>query len=388
MSVYNPEGEQEEYQIIDGQQRLTTVSLLMLAMYHLIRQGKIVPEDPIPDQLFQAIRSLEIIHIKLDPEDNPQLIFESLNSTGLDLSEGDKIRNYILMGLPAKKQEEYYEKYWNKIEQSTNYQVDLFVRDYLSVKQQATPALNKIYRTFKTYVEERDMEMESLLADLLFYARLYRILLTGEFPDKRLRFCIYRLNRLETTVTRPFFLEALRLYQKGTLGTEDLVSVFLVTETYLLRRTICELPTNQLNKIFLLLHKEILRCDGTEEQYLEKLKYTLLSKKDRARFPDDEEFAEAFGTKQIYQMNAKNKRYIMERFENFGTLEDKDVYRHCDDGEYTIEHIMRRPAQRRRNRPWNLCGAQYQHLDQAFHFEAPVCPVSPGSLGSGFLSSR
>ena len=383
------------------------MSLLMLAMYHLIGQGKIVPEDPTlstriyedylvdkyqpketriklkpikedqqafgklfeeeereyipgsnlttnyryfyeriqkeeltPDQLFQAIRSLEIIHIKLDQEDNPQLIFESLNSTGLDLSEGDKTRNYILMGLPAKKQEEYYEKYWNKIEQSTNYQVDLFVRDYLSVKQQATPALNKIYRTFKTYVEERDMEMESLLADLLFYARLYRILLTGEFPDKRLRFCIYRLNRLETTVTRPFFLEALRLYQKGTLGTEDLVSVFLVTETYLLRRTICELPTNQLNKIFLLLHKEILRCDGTEEQYLEKLKYTLLSKKDRARFPDDEEFAEAFGTKQIYQMNAKNKRYIMERFENFGTLEDKDVYRHCDDGEYTIEHIM------------------------------------------------
>lgn len=407
VSVYNPEGEQEEYQIIDGQQRLTTVSLLMLAMYHLIGQGKIVPEDPTlstriyedylvdkyqpketriklkpikedqqafgklfeeeeteyipgsnlttnyryfyeriqkeeltPDQLFQAIRSLEIIHIKLDPEDNPQLIFESLNSTGLDLSEGDKIRNYILMGLPAKKQEEYYEKYWNKIEQSTNYQVDLFVRDYLSVKQQATPALNKIYRTFKTYVEERDMEMESLLADLLFYARLYRILLTGEFSDKRLRVCIFRLNRLETTITRPFFLEALRLYQKGALCADDLVSVFLVTETYLFRRTICELPTNQLNKIFLLLHKEIIRYDGTEEQYLEKLNYTLLSKKDRARFPDDEEFAEAFGKKQIYLMNAKNKLYIMERFENFGTLEDKDVYRHCDDGEYTIEHIM------------------------------------------------
>ena len=127
---------------------------------------------------------------------------------------------------------------------------------------------------------------------------------------------------------------------KGALCADDLVSVFLVTETYLFRRTICELPTNQLNKIFLLLHKEIIRYDGTEEQYLEKLNYTLLSKKDRARFPDDEEFAEAFGKKQIYLMNAKNKLYIMERFENFGTLEDKDVYRHCDDGEYTIEHIM------------------------------------------------
>ena len=194
VSTYNPDGDNEEYQIIDGQQRLTTVSLLRLAMYNLIRQGKVVPADnrlsdriyedylvdkyqpeetriklkPIKndrkafgklfdeetehiggsnlttnynyfydriqkeeitiDELFQAIRSLEIISIRLDSDDNPQLIFESLNSTGLDLSEGDKIRNYILMGQPSKQQEVYYEKYWNKIEENTNYQVDLFVR--------------------------------------------------------------------------------------------------------------------------------------------------------------------------------------------------------------------------------------------------------------------
>lgn len=201
VSTYNPDGDYEEHQIIDGQQRLTTVSLLLLAMYNLIKQGRAVPNDkrlgdrifedylvdkyqpeetriklkPIKndrkafrklfddeeehiggsnlttnynyfyeriqkeeiaiDELFQAIRSLEIIHIRLDNEDNPQLIFESLNSTGLDLSEGDKIRNYMLMGLPTKQQETYYEKYWNKIEENTNYQVDLFVRDYLSIKQ-------------------------------------------------------------------------------------------------------------------------------------------------------------------------------------------------------------------------------------------------------------
>ena len=61
--------------------------------------------------------------------------FESLNSTGLDLSEGDKIRNFILMGLPSKEQEDYYEKYWNKIEVCTKYDVSAFIRDYLSVKQ-------------------------------------------------------------------------------------------------------------------------------------------------------------------------------------------------------------------------------------------------------------
>ena len=84
----------------------------------------------------------------------------------------------------------------------------------------------------------------------------------------------------------------------------------------------------------------MIRYDGTDENYVEKLKYALLSKKERARFPEDIEFAEAFGTKQIYSMNAKNKLYILERFENFGTIEDKDVYRHFDDGDYSIEHIM------------------------------------------------
>lgn len=406
VSTYNPDGDNEEYQIIDGQQRLTTVSLLLLAMYNLIRQGKVLPADnrlsdriyedylvdkyqpeetriklkPIKndrkafgklfdeetehiggsnlttnynyfydriqkeeitiDELFQAIRSLEIISIRLDSDDNPQLIFESLNSTGLDLSEGDKIRNYILMGQPSKQQEVYYEKYWNKIEENTNYQVDLFVRDYLSVKQQATPSLNKIYFTFKNYVEDERVEIEGLLIDLLNYAKLYRVLLTAQVPDKRLASCIYRLNRLETTVTRPFFLEVLRLQTEGTISMDDVVEIFLTTENYLFRRTICELPTNQLNKIFLLLHKEVIRYDGTAENYLEKLKYALLSKKERARFPEDAEFADAFGVKQIYSMNAKNKMYILERFENFGTIEDKDVYRHFDDGDYSIEHIM------------------------------------------------
>ena len=121
---------------------------------------------------------------------------------------------------------------------------------------------------------------------------------------------------------------------------DDVVEVFLATENYLFRRTICELPTNQLNKIFLLLHKEVIRYDGTADNYVEKLKYALISKKERARFPEDAEFAEAFGNKQIYSMNAKNKLYILERFENFGTVEDKDVYRHFDDGDYSIEHIM------------------------------------------------
>ena len=406
VSVYNPDGENMEFQIIDGQQRLTTISLLLLAMYNLIKNGIVAAEQgnladkiyrtylidewqdddtriklkPVKndqtafgklfddetehvkdsnvtinyryfyeriqrqeltmDELFEAIRRLEIISITLNQDDNPQLIFESLNSTGVALSEGDKIRNFILMGLPTKQQNSFYEKYWNKIEVCTGYEVSAFVRDYLSVKQQSTPSLNKIYFTFKAYVEDEALETEGLLADLLAYAKLYEILLKGNTASGQLNACITRLNRLESTVTRPFFLEVLRLFTEGKLSIDDTAAIFLITENYLFRRTMCELPTNALNKIFLMLHKEIVRYDGTDDNYLEKFKYALLSKRERARFPDDIDFAEAIDTRQVYQMNAKNKLYILERYENAGTEEDKDVYRHLDDGTYSIEHIM------------------------------------------------
>lgn len=406
VSVYEPSGRNTEFLVIDGQQRLTTVSLLFLAMYNLIDGGVLVPADPslgkqiyedflvdkyqpaetriklkpvkndqkafgklfssvdehiresnlttnynyfyeriqkqevTIDELFDAICSLEIINITLNNEDNPQLIFESLNSTGLDLSEGDKIRNFILMGLPSKEQDEYYDKYWNRIEECTKYDVSSFVRDYLSVKQLSIPSQKKIYVSFKEYVEQQSIEAEDLLKELLAYAKRYEILLTGGTKNRALDSCIYRLNRLETTVTRPFFLEVLRLHDEGKLDLDQVSEVFLITERYLFRRTICDLPTNALNKIFLLLHREITRYEGNDVDYVEKFKYALLSKKEKARFPGDEEFSISFTERQIYQMNSKNKIYILERLENYGTAEDKDVYGHCDDGIYSIEHIM------------------------------------------------
>ena len=332
VSVQSETGTMEEFLIIDGQQRLTTISLLLLAIYHLLCSGKMVSQDrqltdkilkkylideyepeekriklkPIKndqkafgilfdkdeeripdsnltinyqyfydriqreelsiDELFDAICRLEIINISLNHEDNPQLIFESLNSTGLDLSEGDKIRNYILMGLPNDQQTKFYEKYWNRIENHTDYDVSSFVRDYLSIKQQSTPNMNSVYPAFKKYVEDTDQaDIEPLLKDLLEYAKRYAVLLRGGYSDERLNGCIYRLNRLSTSVTRPFLLEALRLRENGVLTADELVEIFQFTESYLFRRTICDLPTNALNKIFLLLHREIVRMDGSEE---------------------------------------------------------------------------------------------------------------------------
>lgn len=408
VSAVVPNGSKIEYHIIDGQQRLTTITLLLLAIRNLISQGKVTTNEgkldeqisqrflispwaseddkiklrpvksdrealaklfgdeedydhssnltinyqffcdmlikeevPVAD-LYAAIGKLEIISITLDQGDNAQLIFESLNSTGLALTEGDKIRNYVLMGLPAQNQTKYYDTYWAKIEECTNNYVSGFVRDYLSIKQQVTPTVNNVYRAFKSYAESVSLPIDTLLTDLLRYARFFEKLLTCKsgLKEQKLDDCLYRLMRLEIVVTRPFLMEVLRLHQDGKLTTDDVLRIFLITENYLFRRNICEVPTNALNKIFLNLNKEIIRYDNTADDYVSKFIYALISKKESGRFPDDNEFGLALAEKQVYQMRGKYKAYLFERFENYGTIETKDVYTHLDNNVYTIEHIM------------------------------------------------
>ena len=403
-----PEGSKIEFHIIDGQQRLTTVTLLLLAISNLVKAGRvhteetdlneqimqrfiiapwakkddkiklrpvrddrpaleklfgpvddydrgsnltinyqffydqILKEEVTVDELYDAIGKLEIISITLDQGDDPQLIFESLNSTGLALQEGDKIRNYVLMGMTPNDQEYYYDNYWTKIEKCTANDVSGFVRDYLSVKSLVTPTVNNVYQDFKKYAEDAGLPIETLLSDLLRYARYYEKLLTCKsgLNNRKLDDCLYRLKRLEIVVTRPFFMEVLRLNQDQKLSVDQVLQIFEITENYLFRRNICEVPTNALNKIFLNLNKEIYRYDNTPDNYVDKFIYALLSKKESGRFPDDTEFTEGLETKAVYQMRGKYKAYLFERMENYGTIEAKDVYTHLDNSVYTIEHIM------------------------------------------------
>lgn len=390
--------------IIDGQQRITTIFLLLLAIYNLLKNNvislksstniaeriydsylidknadegeqyklihvkndreafkQLFENNPVinsniavnyeyfyetlknekrisVDDLYDALRRLIIISIRLTSEDNPQLIFESLNSTGLDLSEGDKIRNFVLMGLNSKEQEMYYDKYWKPIEVNTDCNVSGFVRDYLSIKTGKIANQNKVYPAFKEYIKNKVFADE--INSLFVYSERYKLLLTGNTKIKGLGGCINRLNRLQTTVTRPFFLEVLRLYDEHKIDNEQILNVFQVIEVYLFRRFIVDLPSNILNKLFVSLYKEVFRLENNDDNFLEKLKYVLLTKDGASRFPKDEEFIKCFSERDVYNFQPKNKIYIFERLENNGTLEDKDVYNHCDDGSYSVEHIM------------------------------------------------
>ena len=416
VSVNDPVGGRADFLIIDGQQRITTVTLLLLALAKLLQEGKVQSDDsyladtiikkyladeinpnnrkvklkPIKGdaeafellwqesdeynrssnvtlnytyfynriqkgeisatQLFDAVQRLQVIDIALKlPDDDPQLVFESLNSTGLDLNEGDKIRNYILMGLPIETQERFYNLYWNPIEKkagydkdSNSFNVSWFIRVFLTIKQRKIPSINAVYNSFKEYAEPfRNSNIEPLLQDLYNYARRYEKLLNGcnEFP-MQLNVSIHRLNRFESSVTRPFLMEILRLKEQDDISSADTIEVFRTVESYLFRRAICDLPSNALNKVFLSLANDVSRLDGTWDDFINKFKYLLSSKKEKARFPDDTEFAEGLLQKNVYKMLPRYKAYLFERFENGDSLEIKSIYERIDKGEYTIEHIM------------------------------------------------
>lgn len=403
-------GAKTEYVVIDGQQRLTTVSLLLLSLMRLLETSELKAEqEPMlanqirdfylltpyaigkeairlrlgredaedyqkllgidggtprpdsmltanfqyltewlrrlsitPEALFDAITRLEIICITLDETDNPQLIFESLNSTGLALTEGDKVRNYILMDLPYATQTRFYDQYWAPIEQHTDGAVSALLRDVLSIKCQETPRQDAVYQTFKRRLSASPLDTETILQELARYAEWFALLNACGKGDwnAALRGSLYRLKRLEMTVVRPYALEVLRLQDEGVLEEADITKVFAILESYLFRRAICGVPTNALNKIFPTLNADVLKLDPTAKHYVDILAYLLLSKQGSSTFPTDSQFKDSLSTRQIYSMSKRYTHYLFERLENGDTLETKAVYDHLDRGEFTIEHIM------------------------------------------------
>ena len=173
------------------------------------------------------------------------MIFESLNSTGLDLTEGDKIRNFILMGLDAKTQENYYEQYWNKIEKCTDYNVSGFIRNYLTLIQKKIPNINNVYFTFKEYVLdkmdiENEEDCETILKEMLYYAQIYNKIISAENdPKDVISSILYRLNNIEMTVSYPFLLAMFGHELRKEITSLDVETTLKAIESYIFRRIMC-----------------------------------------------------------------------------------------------------------------------------------------------------
>lgn len=300
---------------------------------------RIAATDLTAEELRDAVKALEVIDISLEDGDNPQLIFESLNSTGLDLSAGDKIRNLILMDLPEKTQEEYYEKYWNPIEVNTEFDVSSFVRDYLAAVTRRTPTIKRVYQTFRDFSAGRDMG--KLLEELLRYSSVYKGIADGTVGSKRIDPVLRRLGLMDMGVMNPYLLSCLVAYEDGTVGEVDMAGALAAVETYLFRRWVVSVPTNALNKVFEQLHWEAMKGVAEGASYADAVKFVLLRREGSGRLPGDAEFRGGYEKTNFY--NAGRWRfYLYDRLENGNNVESMDVVGMLESGTASVEHVMPR----------------------------------------------
>jgi uncharacterized protein with ParB-like and HNH nuclease domain/predicted transport protein len=285
-----------------------------------------------PEAVLAGVEKLLIVDIALErAHDNPQLIFESLNSTGLDLSQADLIRNYVLMGLPHKEQAEIYTNSWHPLEQSFPAEdqdlFDRFMRDYLTMKTGQIPKIDRVYESFKTLAQGSEFANADLVADVYKHSKNWVKLAFDRADDSSQRTAIADLNQLKVDVAHPFLLEVLDDHDEGAISDAELVEVIRLVESYVFRRAIAGIPTNVLSKTFAALAREIDKAN-----YMESLKATLLLKESYARMPTDEEFRNALVIKDVYNFRSRN--YLLRKLENYDRKELVDV------DSYTIEHVM------------------------------------------------
>lgn len=293
---------------------------------------------------FEALKLLRIVKIELTVNiDNPQEIFESLNSTGKQLEDADLVRNFILMRQDAHTQEYLYTTYWHKIEQNTDFQVSDFLRHYLTYKLCSVPNQNLVYKTFKDFVFDNNYEnqMEELLKELLEFSKYYNEIRTAITNSDIANQALKYINKLKITVSYPFLLDVFHEYYNEKISKQDFEEVLQIVENYSLRRAICDVPSNALNKIYAVMSKDIQKNQHSSESYVETFKYVLLSnnKTSSKRYPDDEEFYTKFIEKDIYN-NRLYRTYILEKLENYNNREQVDVDKLLYEGTLTIEHIM------------------------------------------------
>ena len=283
-----------------------------------------------------GLAKLMVVDISLNREqDNPQLIFESMNSTGKELSQADLIRNYILMGLEPELQTHLYEQYWRPMElafgqQAYSSHFDGFMRHFLTVKTGDIPKIGDVYESFKLYSQRDDIAeqgVESLVRSIKDYGIYFCAFALGKETEEQLKFAFKDIRELKVDVAYPLLLELYADYDNQIIAIEEFTAAVRLIESYVFRRAICEIPTNSMNKTFAKMGRSIVK-----DNYIPSLKAAFVLLPSYRRFPDNDEFQREIKHKDIY--NFRNKSYWLRRMENFGRKERVLV----DD--YTVEHIM------------------------------------------------
>ncbi len=284
------------------------------------------------ETIFKGLKKLMIVWIALEKgKDDPQLIFESMNSKGIELTQTDLIRNYIVMETEVEKQEGFYNQYWRAMEEDFKQNETLFnqfVRHYLTIKIGKIPNEKRVYEAFKDYQQKEGIEIEDLLKDLQKYCGYFCQIAFKKEADKDLNKALGFLVDLEMDVVYPLLLELYSDYKDGVLSKQDFIPIIALTESYICRRAVCGPGSKGLNKIFPFVTKKI-----NKDQYLESIEAHFLSlEKTTGKFPKDSEFKDSFITIDFYKF--KKNKYFLERLENFDTKEPVDTQK-CN-----IEHIM------------------------------------------------
>lgn len=324
-----------------------------------------IKQDGQIDEIYAGIFKLSLVSISLDKDsDNPQMIFESMNSTGKDLSQTDLLRNYLLMDLTPEKQTRLYKTYWKPMEELFGEDIykndvnkfDYFIRDFLTLKRDTgyICKINNVYENFKRYYLDNNCEKFAVLKDLFTYAKYYACIDLLQENDDELKLYWQEFKKLDSHVVYPFLLKLYDDYSRQILIKEDFKKILQVVISYLWRRAICEIPTNSLSKTFATLYQAV-----DKEDYVNSIIKAFVFKSSYKRFPSDYEVREKLQTKDIYHFRLR--KYLLEALENYYHKEPIDL----NTANYTIEHIM--PQNIEHNLSWQqMLGEDWQEVHSLY----------------------
>lgn len=324
-----------------------------------------IKQDGQIDEIYAGIFKLSLVSISLDKDsDNPQMIFESMNSTGKDLSQTDLLRNYLLMDLTPEKQTRLYKTYWKPMEELFGEDIykndvnkfDYFIRDFLTLKSDTgyICKINNVYENFKRYYLDNNCEKFAVLKDLFTYAKYYACIDLLQEKDDELKLYWQEFEKLDSHVVYPFLLKLYDDYSRQILIKEDFKKILQVVISYLWRRAICEIPTNSLSKTFATLYQAV-----DKDDYVNSVIKAFVFKSSYKRFPSDYEVREKLQTKDIYHFRLR--KYLLEALENYYHKEPIDL----NTANYTIEHIM--PQNIEHNLLWQqMLGEDWQEVHSLY----------------------